>query len=141
MRRLLIMLAATLAVGGAYAQENPLIGVWLNTYMDPSGRQNYAIYIRMQADGVAINRTLVSGSGGSADFSVIWRYSLTGPNSYRAQVIDWGPKQFCSGGMCLPNTPAIPVGTVQDCTFEIQNGAIMELNCGGDTPTRFTRQG
>jgi hypothetical protein len=140
MRTSLIVLAATLMVGGAQAQDNPLVGDWLSTHMDPSGRTNYAVYIRFQADGQAINRNLVSGSGGSADFTIIWQYHLTGPNAYTARVVDWEPKQVCGAGMCLPNTPAIPVGTVQDCTFEIQNGAIMDLNCGG-TPTRFTRQG
>ena len=140
MRRSVIVLAAALWVGGAGAQSNPLIGDWLNTYMDPSGRTNYAQYVRFESNGQAINHTYVSGSGGSSDFTTVWRYNLTGPNSYTARVVDWGPKQVCGAGMCLPSTPAIPMGTVQNCTFEIQNRMIMELNCGG-TSSRFSRQG
>jgi hypothetical protein len=140
MHRAIIVLAATLTVGVAQAQDDPLVGDWLTTHMDPSGQTNYAVYIRFQPDGQAINRTLVSGTGGSADFTVIWQYRLTGPNSYTARVVDWAPKQACGAGMCLPTPPATPVGTVQDCTFEIQNNLIMDLNCGG-TPVRFSRQG
>jgi hypothetical protein len=123
----------------ASAQNNPLVGNWLTTYMDPRGITNYAVASTVRPDGVIISRMMVSGSGGSGQRSLTYSYRMTSPSSYTAQVVDYEPKQMCEV-VCLPAPPWIPVGTRTNCQFEIRNEIVLLVSCDGQPPTQFTRQ-
>ena len=123
----------------AVAQQNPLIGDWLNTQMDPRGITNSATAARFEPNGRVIIQLTVSGKGGSGTQTLVATYRMTGPSSYTTQMVDWEPKQNCQA-VCLPVPPIIPMGTVSNCNFQPLNAVAMAVACDGQPPIQFTRQ-
>lgn len=124
---------------GAAAQQNWLLGDWLNTRMDPRGITNAATAARFEPSGRLIIQLTVSGSGGSGTQTLMAVYRMTGPSSYQSRIVDYEPKQICQV-VCLPVTPFIPMGTVENCNFQPLNQVAMAVSCDGQPPIRFTRQ-
>lgn len=142
LRRLALKAVATMGLaGGAAAQPSDwLLGNWLTTMMDPRGITNSAVAARFEANGRLLIQIAVSGSGGSGMQTYLASWRMTGPQSYVSQIVDYEPKQMCGAMGCMPVPPTIPLGTVENCTFQPVNQVAMMVSCNGQPPTRFTRQ-
>ena len=140
-RALMLGLAAAWTMGGsAVAQQNWLLGNWLSTHMDPTGRTNSAVAARFEPTGRLIIQIAVSGSGGSGTQTYVATWRMTGPQSYVSQIVDYEPKQMCGAMGCMPVPPTIPMGTVENCNYQPLNQIAMNVSCNGQAPVRFTRQ-
>jgi hypothetical protein len=93
MRKLVgaIALSASMATP-AVAQDNPLVGDWFSTFMDPRGVTNTLYHAHFGGDGRLTMEAAVSGSGGSGRMVSMNSYQMTGPASYQGTVIDYEPK-------------------------------------------------
>jgi len=100
-------LLGDLMVGGAQAQDNPLVGDWLSTHMDRAAERTTRVY-RFQAD---VRPSTATGVGfrRQRNFTIIWQYHLTGPNA-TPPASSIGAEASLRPGMCLPNTPRSPSG-------------------------------
>ena len=134
MTRHALALATTIAlfVAPASAQQNPLLGEWLSTFMDPRGITNSVLRASFQNDGQLIVQMGVSGQGGSGVMTVWSRYHFTGPNSYSTTIVGYEPQS-------MPPFFGAP-GQTSQCTFTFESQVAMDVECGNGSSTRFTRQ-
>lgn len=137
MKVLALALIATAMPMAASAQSNPLVGgTWLHAETVPDtahpGAVIRAVYsAQFTDDGRLVLRFATAGQGGSGEVVYLERYAMTGPSSYRGQVVDREPKWV----------PAMfgEVGSTFDCQFRI-DGPVLVVGCNGQPPTTFTRQ-
>ena len=134
MHRYANALAATLILMAvpAAAQHYPLVGDWFSTFMDPRGITNSLLHAQFRNDGQLVVQMSVSGQGGSGQMTALSRYRITGPNSYSATVLEYQPSS-------APPFLGSP-GQTADCTFQFESAIVMDVACGGNSPTRYTRQ-
>jgi hypothetical protein len=119
----------------ALAQHNPIVGLWSTTIDRQGGEAYAAFWIEFGPSGEFRERVTTSNS----EMFYSGAYELSGDGSLAYRLDDYAPKQKCTGTVCLPWQPSLPIGQVMYAHIDLIDARTF-LFSEGNEQFEFHRQ-